>query len=365
MSTRLLAIAMILATSATLTGCTSIHFGRPWFLLLAIPAAVVTYITALREPATMLGNRGTELDGLVPTWRVRARVLPRMLHVGATLAVIVALAQPQSREIRDEKVDGIDIMLAFDMSGSMLAVDMSLTEIRAYQMQQNANPPNRFDHAKVTLKRFVDGRSRDRIGMVVFAKDAYLQFPLPLDYSTIQGLLDRLQLTNIDPGGTAIGNALGLATRGLMDSEAASRTVILITDGKQHGGNISPLHAAEIARDEGIRIAAILVGREGETLVPRQPFSPRPSNFYPESYPVDPELLQEIADMTNGGFYRAAQPEQLEVELNKILDELETTRLRDVANVQATERFMHFAFLAALLIALAVIVDVLWVRRFP
>lgn len=365
MSRRLFAIATLLAASATLAGCGSFHFGRPWLLLLLIPAVVITYITALREPATMLGSRGADLDGLTPTLRVRARALPRALHVGATIAVIFAIAQPQSREIRDEQVDGIDIMLALDMSGSMLAVDMSLTEIRSYQYHQNANPPNRFDHAKSTLKRFVDGRSRDRIGMVVFAKDAYLQFPLTLDYSTIQQLLDRLQLTNIDPGGTAIGNALGLATRGLMDSEAASRTVILITDGKQHGGNISPLHAAEIARDEGIRIDAILVGREGETLVPRQPFASMPSNFYPESYPIDPELLQEIADMTNGGFYRATQPEQLEVELNKILDELETTRMRDVANIQATELFMHFAFLAVLLLAFGVMADVLWVRRFP
>src|SRR5699024_437954 len=188
-------------------------------------------------------------------------------------------------------------------SGSMSAVDMSLTEIQAYQRRHDRNPPNRFDHAKETLQHFVDSRTRDRIGMVIFARHAYLQFPLTLDYATIQGLLAQLELTSIDPSGTAIGNALGLSIRGLLESDASSRTIILITDGKQEGGNVSPLHAAELARDENIRIFPILVGAGGETLVPVHGLSRQVSRFRPENHPVDPEILQQIADMTGGAFY--------------------------------------------------------------
>lgn len=360
-----LALLLIAVSGMIQTGCGGLTFAQPWHFLLLIPIVVMTIISAKREPATMLFSRGDALDGLPPTWRTRARSLPVVLHVLALILVVAALARPQTREFKDDRIDGIDIMLAFDMSGSMAAVDMNMTEIRAYQMRNNLNPPNRFDHAKNTLKKFIDGRSRDRIGMVVFAREAYLQFPLTLDYSTIQGLLDQLELTSIDPSGTAIGNALGLSIRGLMESEAASRTVILITDGKQHGGNISPHHAAEIARDEGIRIYSVLVGSGAETLVPIDGISKRPSRFRPENHPIDPDLLIEIADMTNGGFYRATQPEQLEQGLNRILNELETTRMRDVASVHATELFMHFSFAALMLIALATLLDVLWIRRFP
>src|SRR5699024_7019508 len=120
------------------------------------------------------------LDGSPTSLRIRLRELPTVLYITALVFVVIALARPQIREFRDAQVDGIDIMVALDLSGSMSAVDMSLTEIQSYQRRHNLNPPNRFDHAKKTLKHFVDGRSRDRIGMVVFAKHAYLQFPLTL-----------------------------------------------------------------------------------------------------------------------------------------------------------------------------------------
>lgn len=353
------------AFSLLLSACNSFHFEKPLYFLLVIPLLGLLYVVRKREPATFVYSRASVLDSLEPTWRTRLRFLPPLFHTLGMVCIIAGLAGPQSRTFRDERVDGIDIMLAFDMSGSMAAVDMNLTEIHAYQRRHNLNPPNRFDHAQATLKRFIDGRSRDRIGMVIFAKEAYLQFPLTLDYATIQGLLDHLELASIDPSATAIGNALGLSIRGLMDSTAASRTVILITDGKQHGGNISPIHAAEIARDEGIRIYSILVGSGAETLVPIDGLSKRPSRFRPESHPIDPELLQDIADLTGGAFYRATQPEELELGLNQILDELERTRMRDIANVQARELFVYAALMAFLCTLLAGLIDTLWLRRFP
>ena len=295
----------IFVASLGLSGCYGFRFEKPLYFLLLLPFLALLYVARLRDPATLLYSRSSALDG------------------------------------------------------------MNLTEIRAYQMRHDLNPPNRFDHAQATLKRFVSSRTRDRIGMVIFAKDAYLQFPLTLDYSTIQGLIDQLQLTSIDPSATAIGNALGLSIRGLMDSDAASRTVILITDGKQHGGNISPIHAHEIARDEGVRLFPILVGSGAETLVPIGGLSKRPSRFRPESHPTDPQLLEEIAELTNGAFYRATQPEHLEQGLNQILNELETTRMRDIANVRANELFMHFALMAFIFTLLAGLIDTFWLRRFP
>lgn len=355
----------IFVASLGLSGCYGFRFEKPLYFLLLLPFLALLYVARLRDPATLLYSRSSALDGIKPTLRIRLRFIPVLAHSLSVFCIVAALARPQTQEFQDESVDGIDIMLAFDMSGSMAAVDMNLTEIRAYQMRHDLNPPNRFDHAQATLKRFVSSRTRDRIGMVIFAKDAYLQFPLTLDYSTIQGLIDQLQLTSIDPSATAIGNALGLSIRGLMDSDAASRTVILITDGKQHGGNISPIHAAEIARDEGVRIFPILVGSGAETLVPIGGLSKRPSRFRPESHPIDPQLLEEIAELTNGAFYRATQPEHLEQGLNQILNELETTRMRDIANVRANELFMHFALMAFIFTLLAGLIDTFWLRRFP
>lgn len=351
--------------SLVFSGCHGFRFDKPLYFLLLVPFLVLLFVARLREPATLVYSRSSALDGIPPTLRVRLRFLPVLAHAFTVFCIVAALARPQSQQFKDDSVDGIDIMLAFDMSGSMAAVDMNLTEIRAYQMRHNLNPPNRFDHAQATLKRFVSSRVRDRIGMVIFAKDAYLQFPLTLDYSTIQGLLDQLQLTSIDPSATAIGNALGLSIRGLMDSEAASRTVILITDGKQHGGNISPIHAAEIARDEGVRVFSILVGSGAETLVPIGGLSTRPSRFRPESHPIDPQLLEDIAALTDGAFYRATQPEQLEQGLNQILDELETTRMRDISNVRANELYMYFALMGFLFTLFAALIDTFWLRRFP
>lgn len=355
---------ILLSASGLLTGCGGLHFAKPWAFLLLLPVALLIYIRARREPATVAYTRGELLDSSPVTARIRFRSLPSFLYAAALVIIVIALARPQLREFRDAHVDGIDIMVALDLSGSMTAVDKSLTEIQAYQRRHNLNPPNRFDHAKATLKKFIDGRSRDRVGLVVFAKDAYLQFPLTLDYSTIQGLLDQLELMSIDPAGTAIGNALGLATRGLLDSDASSRAIILITDGKQHGGNISPIHAAEIARDEGLRVFPILVGAGGETLVPVGGISREVSRFRPENHPVDPELLQTIADMTDGDFYHAARPESLEHDLNKVLDQLDRSRITDVSNVQAHDLYMSLSALSFLLIILGALVDTYWLRRF-
>ena len=318
------------------------------------------------------GGRAPRMDySRVDVWR-RLPLTPRVvaqrslswLRLAAIALLIVACARPQLEEFDRRDVEGIDMFLLLDMSGSMQAIDLSPDEARAVQAATGDRPPNRFEHAIATLKRVVSRRERDRIGMVVFAKDAFLQFPLTLDYGTIQTLLDQLRIDAIDSSATAIGNALGLGVRGLMNSDASSRAMVLITDGKQQGGNISPMRAAEIAEEQGILLYTVLVGREGPALIPTN-FRNRDGTvrYRQESYPVDPELLAEMAEATGGAFYRAEQPAELERDLNDILDRLERSQMNDVSSVLERELFDRFVLLALLLLSLEAALRFGYVRR--
>lgn len=330
--------------------------------LLLIPLLIWWHVRA--EP-TRLRFSVVRREATYPrTLRQRLLWLPTALEVLGLALLVAAIAQPQSSEYTDDSVEGIDIMLALDMSGSMNAVDMTAREIVSYQRRHSENPPSRFENAISTLQRFVEERSRDRIGMVIFARDAYVQFPLTLDYSTVQTILSRLEMESINPNATAIGNAVGLSVRGLVDSHAESRAIILITDGKQQGGNISPTEAASIARDEGIRVYPILVGSGGNTMAPTGvPRATGLMRYTPESYPIDADLLEEIADSTGGAFYRASQPHQLRDGLQEILNELETTSLQDVKSVRNTELYPVFALLALLSLLLSGVLRISWLRR--
>ncbi len=351
-----------------LAGCgADIRLEYPALLALALPALIALAWGARRESGAGLGyTRVADVLAVGGGVRARLRHVPAVTRTAALLLTVVAVARPQAVRTDERTVEGMDLFLALDMSGSMASIDLTMHEAGTWQAQRRREPPNRFEHAIRTLKDFVADRRTDRIGMVVFARDAYLQFPLTLDYQTVQTLLDGLRLEMIDPSATAIGNALGVAVRGLLDSDATSRAIVLITDGKQQGGNIAPMEAAELAAEEGIRIFTILVGREGTTLVPTNRVQPNGFRRYAEqNNPVDPDLLRRIADRTGGAFYRSENPAELDRDLNAILDELEKTRVVDIASVHRTEIF-HVPLLLAL--ALFVLDAVLrWglLRRIP
>jgi Ca-activated chloride channel family protein len=352
-------------TSVSLFGA-SWSLAYPWvFVAAVLLLAAVAWYRRGDSSGTLLFSATRLLTSDAQSVRVRLRRAPALVRTAALLVLALGIARPQIDEAQEETVEGIDVFVVLDMSGSMLAVDMTPGEVEAFQVQQQSEPPNRFDNAIVTLKRFVQQRERDRIGMVVFAADAFLQFPLTLDYSTILGLLDDLQINQINATATAIGNALGLAVRGLLDSEARSKAIILITDGKQQGGNISPTQAAQLAADESIRIFPILVGRDGPTMAPTDLRIGRFLMYQQTHYPVDPELLNQIATMTDGAFYQAENREELEQGLGAILDELETTVLQEVSSVSKTEMFQPFIGLAMALLALDVLLRWLLLRRFP
>lgn len=291
--------------------------------------------------------------------------LPDLLLLGAVALTIIVLARPQSVEPEEVIVEGIDIYLALDMSGSMRALDLERDELRQLD-RMGKKPMHRFEYAVATLRDFVQTREWDRIGMVVFAKNAFLQFPLTLDRITILDMLDRLELGDIDEGGTAIGNAIGRAVAGLKDSDAKTKIIILITDGDRRGGNISPKEATALAKELGIHIYPILVGKRGTTLVPagREIFTGR-LTYREQEFPVNPELLQEIANETGGKYHRATDQDRLAQDLHSILDEYERTRMRDASQVDPQELFRPFLAWAILLLVAQFVLRFTVLRRFP
>ena len=221
-------------------------------------------------------------------------------------------------------------------------------------------PDNRFQIAKRVLENFVLSREYDRMGMVVFAKDAFLQFPLTLDYGTILTLLDSLELGDIDGSGTAIGDAVGRGLLGLKYSKASTKIVILITDGDRRGGHLSPTQAAHLAKERGIKIFTILVGKEGTTLIPRNGFG-----YSSTENTVNPELLEELTKITDGRFYRAVDEGSMEQSLKEILDSFEKSRLKDLSHGAKTELYAYFMWLAVILLLLELIMTYMVLRRFP
>lgn len=348
----------------------STAFAYPWVLALL---AIVPFLAAWRFLPRFKKRRvGTFLFPGVEVlsqqkrgFRQYLEPVPDIAKLLALVLVIVAVARPQSVTPEQAEVEGIDIYMVLDMSGSMRAIDLEPGELRQLQ-RGGKDPVNRFESAVSTLKNFIQGRPHDRVGMVVFAKDAFLQFPLTLDRSTILDMLDRLELGDIDYSGTAIGNALGRAIAGLKDSDAETKIVILITDGDRRGGNISPRQATEMAKELGIHIYPILVGKDGTALVPasRDLITGR-QTYSRTEFPVNPELLQEIAAETDGKYYRATDAEGLRRDLHDILDQYERTAIEDSTNVNRSELFVPWVLWAMVLLAVQFLIEFTFLRKFP
>ncbi|EPX63050.1 BatA aerotolerance operon protein [Cystobacter fuscus DSM 2262] len=249
---------------------------------------------------------------------VRVYLLPMLplLRAAAVAAALVALARPQSRDtrVRDLNVEGIDIVVALDLSTSMEAGDF--------------RPQNRLHVAKEVLSEFITNRVNDRIGLVVFAGAAYTQAPLTLDYGVLKEVLRQLR-TRVLEDGTAIGDALATALNRLRDSDAKSRVVVLITDGDNNAGKISPLDSAGMAKSLRIPIYTILVGKGGKVPFPQGTDLFGNTVWRETEIPINPELLQDIADSTGGEYYRATDPEGLKQGLQKVLDSLERSKLME------------------------------------
>jgi Ca-activated chloride channel family protein len=276
----------------------------------------------------------TRLAKSAPTWRVTMRPILNVLRLLSLALIVVALARPQAGQAREiVKGEGLDIALALDISGSMASLDFE--------------PADRLEAAKRVIGEFVQDRPYDKIGLVVFASDAFSQSPPTTDHNVLQRLLDRTELATdlgIDDG-TAIGMGLANAANMLKDSQAKSRVVIVLTDGVNNAGEIDPVTAAQAAETLGIKVYTIGMGRPGQVPVPVADLFGREQIVYQESA-LDEAVLQEIADATGGRYYRAEDTAALE----QIYDEIDSLEKSQV-EVQRFTRYrelMGFALVPAL-----------------
>ncbi|MEX1189707.1 MAG: VWA domain-containing protein [Bacteroidia bacterium] len=312
-------------------------FAHPWFLLLLLflPIAIAWYIFKGRnqKPDLRVSNTAYYRAGKGSAI-VRLIHLPFILRCLTLVFIIIALARPQTKLAwQDMSTQGIDIVMAMDLSPSMLARDFK---------------PNRLESAKEVAMEFIDGRPNDRIGLVVFSGEAFTQCPLTIDHSILKNLLVAAA-PDFLPDGTAIGMGLATSVSRLKDSKAASKVVILITDGENNVGSVSPLTAAEIAQLYGIRVYTIGVGSKGMAYSPAYRYPNGEFAFDYVEVRIDEPLLERIAKMTDGQYFRATNNKGL-ADIYKKIDELEKTRFDVTEFKKMREEFWPFALLAAFLL---------------
>jgi Ca-activated chloride channel family protein len=328
-----------------------LELAHPWLLvLLAVPVAlaVVRRRRGEEDPAALRHAR-VRLFPRAPSGRVRLRRLLFWLPSLALLLLVVALARPRIPHLSEEvEGEGIDIVIALDISGSMRALDFQ--------------PQDRLEVAKRVIRDFIDGRPHDRIGLVLFAAKSFTQCPLTLDRSVLDGFLDEVQVGLIDDG-TAIGLGLATAVNRLKRSQAASKIVILLTDGLNNVPTLEPETAAELAKTLGVRVYTVGVGKEGYAPFPVDDpvFGRRTRQI--ETH-IDEKLLRRVADQTGGSFFRAEDPAALQ-DIFGTIDRLETTRYQTTVSTYHQELMAWFAGPALLLLALDAVLRATWLRRLP
>ncbi len=286
------------------------------------------------------------------------RLLAPLLRMVTVALVIAALARPQVATTEaDVFAEGMDIIITLDVSTSMEAVDFAPRGRRGRK--------SRIRGAKEVIRRFIEQREEDRLGLVVFAAQAFTQCPLSLDYSILVNILKSVKTGVIDDG-TAIGNAVMVSTNRLRDSEAKSKAIILLTDGDDNASKVSPVQAAEIAAEQDIRIFPILVGKGGKVPYPVGPNLFDQMQYRNVEIRTNPELLKKMAVISQGKFYRAVDTAALEEDFQDILDQMEKTRLMDPGKFTRHTEVFQLALLPALL-ALLLELTFSWTRfrRFP
>ena len=305
------------------------------FLLLFLIPVVGWYIYELHKAdASVQMSSASTLKRSARSWRVYLLHVPFVLRVAAITLLSIALARPQlTNRWSSESTEGIDIMMALDISGTMQAEDLN---------------PNRLEAAKQVASDFVIARPNDQIGLVVFAGESFTQCPLTTDHAVLVNLFKSVKFGMIEDG-TAIGLGLANAVNRMKDSPTKSKVVILLTDGSNNRGDIDPLTAAEIAKTFGIRVYAIGVGSHGQARVPVQ--TPMGVQYMTMDSEFDETTLQNIASTTGGQYFRATDNNSLK-QIYEQIDQLEKTKLRVREYAKHTDTFAPF-LMAALLCLLA------------
>lgn len=319
-----------------------------FYLLLLLPVAIAWYWFRRGESHAHLQVSGfTFFDSGASSLRSSLRHIQFILLLAVFVLLVVALARPQSSSAKQNvSVEGIDIVLAMDISGSMLAEDFK---------------PNRLGAAKEVAKDFIKGRPSDRIGLVVFSGESFTQCPLTSDHNILVNLLDEIKSGMIEDG-TAIGDGLATSVSRLKESDAVSKVIILLTDGENNRGFIDPESAAEIAKVFGLRVYTIGVGSIGTAPYPVQ--TPFGMQYQQVEVRIDEPLMKKIATMTNGKYFRATNTESLRKIYSEI-DQMEKSKVDITEFHRKHEEFLPYALAALVLLTINFILGISVFRRFP
>ena len=323
------------------------------FLLLLIIPYLIWYVMYRKKSEPTIRMSDTFAFKYAPkSWRVRLMPLQLLLRIATFTLLVLVLARPQtSNSWKNKSVEGIDIMLAMDVSTSMLAEDLK---------------PNRIEAAKAVASEFIIGRPNDNIGLSIFAGEAFTQCPMTTDHTSLLNLLRNVRTDIAARGlisdGTAIGMGLANAVTRLKASKAKSKVVILLTDGSNNMGDISPMTAAEIAQSLGIRVYTIGVGTNKVAPYPM----PVAGGVQYVNMPVeiDTKMLADIAAATEGDFYRATNTAELK-KIYKEIDRLEKSKLNVKKFSKRYEAYQPFALAAAITLLLEILLRITVFRRIP
>lgn len=315
-----------------------VSFLNPEFfwLFLLLPAAVVWFIWKRKQQSATL--KISSVKGFKAEKSLLAKLKPFLfvLRLLALSSLIIAMARPRKVDISSQtkSTKGIDIVMAIDVSGSMLAKDLK---------------PNRMEALKKVAESFVEGRPNDRIGIVVYASEAYTKTPVTSDKAIIKQAIQSIEYNNVLQDGTGIGMGLTTAVNRLKDSKAKSKVIILLTDGVNNAGFIEPETASQIAKEYGIKVYTIGIGTNGNAM---SPYAYAPNGgllFRMMPVEIDVNLLQTIAKNTGGKYFRATSNSKLESIYNEI-NKLETTEIQELKFYDYDEKYRPFVLFACILV---------------
>ncbi len=315
-------------------------FNNPeyFYLFFLLVGVIVFYLTRKKNPSLKFSNTGS-LQTSKPTLRSRFYLLPYFIKVISLSLLIIALARPQSTTESSETItEGIDIVIALDISTSMLAQDFK---------------PDRFKASLEVAKEFIKGRQNDRIGFVVFAGESYTQCPLTTDYNILYELADKIKMGIIEDG-TAIGTAIINSINRLKDSKSKSKIIILLTDGENNKGEIEPATAAQAAEALGVRIYSIGIGKNRAPYPFKDMFGN--TRLREVDFKIDEEMMVGIAESTGGKYFRAQDKYKLE-KIYKEIYKLEKTKIKVKSYKRFNEKYDQFLFPGLILLLLALVLE--------
>ena len=324
---------------------------KQWFwLMLVLPLMVVWYLWRRRKREGEFNYSSFMFFKNIKTpVKIRLRHTLFLLRLLAFACIIAALARPQSRSSwKDSKTEGIDIVVSLDVSLSMLAKDFK---------------PNRIEVAKDVIIDFINNRPNDRIGLVIFGGEAFTQCPLTTDHKVLKNMFLQIKAGMLDQG-TAMGLGLADAVARIRDSKAKSKVIILVSDGVNNIGEISPLTAGELARTYGIRVYCIAVGSKGKALQPVAIYAQGEYEYDYVDVDVDEKTMTEISNMTGGKCFRATDNESLR-EVYREIDKMEKNIISEKSFSNKAEHFLPLALAAAILLLLEFILRYTFFRSVP